>query len=355
VFFTAPDRLQWAPHLALLLFLLAHCPAHAQPAPPAGPAPLTFSHTVAQPYGGDLSEENAHEAAAVLARHALVDMVARWLASRPQLDGAFEEISARPVADALVEAHITGSEFFGYEDDAGAAVTMETALHPEKTVLQATVLLSQPMLLHLYAACLKREQHILNQFVALAAARRSPADRAPGREAAFNRHIRSLRSMRIYRQALPLLQADGVWQAPETVVETMREAIDKDGLNPLPWNALGEARFQLGQTLEAAGDQDTALRLDPAFARAWHSRGTTYLKLHLPELAVEDYSAAISLAPQMAQFRQSRGAAYLVLKNFSAMCEDYRTACGLGRCESLHWARTRNYCTAPRSADTTAQ
>lgn len=335
-----PDMFCFLLSCALLLF--AACPAAAEPQPPSDK--ITFTHTVVQTYGGDLSDETAYEAAATLARHALVDMLAGWLTNHSALSLAFSDKSPRPVADALLGTLKTDSEFLADSSSAAIAVTATASIIPAQAISRAKELLLYNDMLMLHANALQREQSILDTFVALSGQRKEPDEVFPQGKAAYNRLIFSLQSMQAYRDALPLLQPSGIWQAPDTVKERMRAAIDLDKNNPLAWNALGEVHYQMEQAIDAVGEQDTAIRLAPEFARAWHARGTAYLKLSLTELALEDFTRAITLQPEQASHWQARGAAYLVTSQFELMCRDYAKACSLGQCENLHWARSRGHC-----------
>lgn len=329
------------PTLISYSLFFAICPAAAQPQ--STPASI-FTHTVVQPYGGDVNDEAAYEAAVVLARHALVDMLSGWLANHSALSLAFAETPPRAVADALIDAKVTGTEFLTDASSEAVAVTVTASFFPSQTVQKAKELLLHNDLLSLHRYALQHEQNLLDHFVSLTGQRKTPYEETPKGSAEYSRLVNALRSMQAYREVLPLLQTNGIWQVPETVTERMRAAIDLDQRNPLAWNALGEAHYQLERTIDAAGEQDTAIRLNPEFARAWHARGTAYLKLSLAELALEDFTRALVLEPEEASYWQARGSAYLVLNKFDAMCRDYAKACSLGNCDSLHWARSRGHC-----------
>jgi tetratricopeptide (TPR) repeat protein len=65
-----------------------------------------------------------------------------------------------------------------------------------------------------------------------------------------------------------------------------------------------------GPPRDVIADCTTAIRIDPAMARAYAVRGYAYYKLGRKEHAISDYSRAIYLAPQEAEFYFLRASAY---------------------------------------------
>ncbi len=349
MYFYAPPL---AARMLCLLFLLfaALSPSilHASQNTPT--ATLHFTHTVTHPYGSILSREHATDIATMLGQHALVDMVAGWLASHTPIGLAFSRSSPRSLADTVLTSQTMHPKILYNEADSTVIVTVAVALVPSSTAKQAQSLLRQQPLLELHARSLKREEHLLERLVLHTSRHGTPHTQQAVPKANIAQLIHGLQSMHTYRTALRLLQADGIWQNPQKALQEMQGAIALDRSNPLPWHARGKIYYQMERPIEAMKSHSKALQLAPDFARIWHARGIAYLKLHLPELALDDFSQALKLAPREAEFWQSRGAAYLAVNNLEAMCADYGKACGLGQCQGLHWARSRGYCTPPMAA-----
>ena len=75
----------------------------------------------------------------------------------------------------------------------------------------------------------------------------------------------------------------------------------------------GVALVNQGQTEEAIGAFDEAIRLDRQYGVAYNARGLAYSNLGQPQKAIEDYTVAILLDPQLAEAYRNRGLAYLNL------------------------------------------
>ncbi|MCC8193841.1 MAG: hypothetical protein LIP28_04260, partial [Deltaproteobacteria bacterium] len=158
--------------------------------------------------------------------------------------------------------------------------------------------------------------------------------------------INELRALAIFTHLLP--SRNGLWKDPAAVRDAMQEALLFAPGSSLCRNALGDAWLQLGRSQEAMEEQSLAIKADPAFARAYHSRGAAAMALGLLSSAVADFSEAIRLSPNTASSYRARGMARHLLGETAPMCADLRHACTLGECAEFEWAVANNYCTIKR-------
>ena len=88
----------------------------------------------------------------------------------------------------------------------------------------------------------------------------------------------------------------------------------------------GKAAHEKGQYDRAIAYYDEAIKIDPSFAAAYHSRGKAYNRKQQHDQAISDCTNAIALTPNYADAYLTRGAAYLAKKNYDAAISDISKA-----------------------------
>lgn len=332
--------------------------AHGAPCFAVTTSAPSFKHTVAIPFGGELSITVAARVSEAMARIGAMEHAAQWLETHQSVKLArlaYEKTDpeilrdAQPLAWALYHSVITGQEQIGKIPSLGVRSTV-TAVPAKDINVQIKEALMQPKRLHLYRKALDLEQRLLRQFVHVSGAMPATPTPADTLQKEFEPQLKQLANG-LY--AISLLRdilhgnKDGLWIDPAPLIPAMNQAIALAPENPLLWYVKGTANYQLQQMQNALNDLSRCIELYPNFAQALHDRGTTYLRIHLTDLAIADFDAAIQLQPRNADYFRSRGSAYLVREDFTAMCRDFYTACSLGECENYHWATSRGHCTLP--------
>ena len=88
----------------------------------------------------------------------------------------------------------------------------------------------------------------------------------------------------------------------------------------------GVAQRQFGQHNKAIQDYDTAIRLNPDEARAYHGRGYSKELLEQHKAAIQDFDTAIRLNPDYAIAYNNRGSSKARLGQHNKAIQDYDTA-----------------------------
>jgi Flp pilus assembly protein TadD len=112
------------------------------------------------------------------------------------------------------------------------------------------------------------------------------------------------------------------------------------GLDPKDaraWHNRGTAYLRLGRPEKALADCSKAIELDPNYARAWVSRGEAYLGLGQPAKALADYSKAIDLDPKYVRAWQIRGLTHLNLGQGDKALADWSKALELDPKNAITW------------------
>src|SRR5262249_2075391 len=106
----------------------------------------------------------------------------------------------------------------------------------------------------------------------------------------------------------------------------------------------GNARMQAGEYALAIEDFNTALRLDPKSADAYHSRGLAYLQLGEHDRAIADLSEAIQLNPTDFRAYFNRGLMYSRTGDYERALADFGEAIRLNpNYAKAYLARSRVY------------
>ena len=93
----------------------------------------------------------------------------------------------------------------------------------------------------------------------------------------------------------------------------------------------GNEKYGLGNYEGAIADYDTAIRLKPDFANAYHNRGIAKTRLGEHLSAITDYDTAIRLKPDDADAYVNRGIAKMMLRRFREARQDLRTTLKLAK------------------------
>ena len=92
----------------------------------------------------------------------------------------------------------------------------------------------------------------------------------------------------------------------------------------------GGAYFNKGDFDRAIVDFDTALKLKPDFADTYYNRGVAYSEKSLYNRAIEDYTSAIALKPDLAESYSGRGVAQLHRREWESAKSDLTAAKNMG-------------------------
>lgn len=100
--------------------------------------------------------------------------------------------------------------------------------------------------------------------------------------------------------------------------------------------------YEAGQYQEALSDCESAIKLDPSFARAYHGRGLIRSKQQRYKEALEDYQKACELNLVDAKFFADIGEIYFILLDYEKASEYFRKALQLNsRYESVYQQKTQ--------------
>jgi Tfp pilus assembly protein PilF len=109
-------------------------------------------------------------------------------------------------------------------------------------------------------------------------------------------------------------------------IENLTEVLKKDTTHKLALVARGAAFLRTGETTTAMADFDSALEIDPGYARACHLRGLAREVKGDDEGALADFARAIELKPDYAAAYYSRATLYTKLGQMDLADEDSRMA-----------------------------
>jgi tetratricopeptide (TPR) repeat protein len=91
----------------------------------------------------------------------------------------------------------------------------------------------------------------------------------------------------------------------------------------LAYSLRGGAFYYKGELARAIADYDQAIRLDPAFARAYNNRCWARAVVGRMQEAVADCDESLRLAPNVANTLENRGFAYLKMGQYERAIADY--------------------------------
>lgn len=91
----------------------------------------------------------------------------------------------------------------------------------------------------------------------------------------------------------------------------------------LAYSLRGGAFYYKGDLARAIADYDEAIRLDPAFARAYNNRCWARAVVGRVQDAVADCGESLRLAPNVANTLENRGFAYLKMGQYDRAIADY--------------------------------
>ena len=121
--------------------------------------------------------------------------------------------------------------------------------------------------------------------------------------------------------------AQGSLKQYKQAIADYNTAIDLDPKYARAYNNRGVAYDALGQYEQAIADYNTAIELDhDPLARPYNNRGWAYRNLGQYERAIEDYNTAIDLDPEYATAYNNRGNTYRRLEDYEAALADYGRA-----------------------------
>jgi Tfp pilus assembly protein PilF len=107
-------------------------------------------------------------------------------------------------------------------------------------------------------------------------------------------------------------------------IENLTEVLKRDTTHKLALVTRGAAFMRTGETATAMADFDSALEIDPDYARACHLRGLAREAKGDDEGALADFGRAIELKPDYAAAYYSRATLYTKLGQMDLADEDSR-------------------------------
>ena len=97
----------------------------------------------------------------------------------------------------------------------------------------------------------------------------------------------------------------------------------------LAYSLRGGAIYYKGDPVKAIADYDEAIKLDPAFARAFNNRCWARAVVGRVQEAVADCDASLRLASNVANTLENRGFAYLKMGQYDRAIADYEAGLAL--------------------------
>ena len=321
-----------------------------KPSPSLSAALAGRRFSATRPFTREIPEEDAAVIAETAARAAAMRTVVRFLVSMPEVGiaGSVAPIPVRtPNLLALANAAAKTSVLLVSKSRKTSTVTVTVALLDDEDgssmASRVRDALVHPDRLDLYEKAVLREKSLLDAFDSLMLTpdgQPKPSPKVSHTE--ISGIINEIKALAIFKTQLP--SRNGLWKDPDAVRLAMRAALELAPESVLCRNAMGDASLQIGRSQEAFEEQTLAIRADPSFARAFHSRGAASLALGHLSSAVADFSEAIRIAPHTAGYYRARGMAQHLLGERQAMCKDLQEACSLGECEEFQWAAGNGHC-----------
>lgn len=360
-----PSRIRRAMAYCLLIIFFATSPVRETPAAPLSDSSFpstSLSHkingmrfTETRPYTWQLSRSDAETVAVAVARDRAVRTVMRMLVSLPEIKMAGSIGPARPaepgllaVATAVTRAKILLISVSKHASTVTVTLAIDEGDAPAPIENRIRDALMQPGRLELYEEAALRESALTAEYDKLLPPEISDTAAAslrtfPGETlVAITGAVRELKALAIFTGTLPLYR--GVWDTPSTALAAMREALVLAPESTLVRNVLGDVYLQTGRSQEAVEEQTRAIKTNPRFARAYHSRGMAFMALGHLSTAAADFSEATRLSPSTAAYYRDRGMLRHLSGDIGPMCEDLHRACSLGDCAKYHWASGENIC-----------
>ena len=121
----------------------------------------------------------------------------------------------------------------------------------------------------------------------------------------------------------------------ELAINDLDQAIRLDPAYALAYSTKGTALIYLGQFEVAIDELDHAIQLEPQLAVAYRSRGLAYVGLGQEERGIEDYDIAIRLDPGFGLAYADRSIAYVRMQDDTAAQRDLELAVGFGVSRSV--------------------
>jgi len=156
----------------------------------------------------------------------------------------------------------------------------------------------------------------------------------------FREASQGLAAVDWYKKAYEFTHTD-----PKKAIEYLNEAIRLDPDYANAYHSRGVAYANLGQYQRTIEDCSEAIRLKPTdVALTYGNRGNAYGRLGQYQRTIEDCSEAIRLKPDYANAYNNRGYAYLLMGNKISGCNDLEKACSMGTCNAYKTAKKNGDC-----------
>lgn len=346
----------------------------------------TFSYSVTQPFAGSQSPDEAKVAAVAKGKTEVLEKAGTYLETISVVENfTLTKDQTIALASGILSVDILSQKNFA--TDEGFGIILEMKINVDTNVMSKRIrqIHEDEALMEKYMELKNRENELLDKIKKLESMNRELA-KQPGKGMQDKRKqlkrdyaevIQAIPAGEWNQKAISLWE-NGKYKDPDKAIEYINESIRLDSKNPVSFNNLGVAYYNLGNRQLAIEEFNQALKLDNDYADAHNNRGIVFFELRQYHKAIEDFNRVISLKPQRVDSFLNRAAAYkniwqyqnclddlkqalLLDPNYSRknlgqgsvnidlneverLCENARKACKLGLCKSKKFLDERGFC-----------
>ena len=123
----------------------------------------------------------------------------------------------------------------------------------------------------------------------------------------------------------------------EEAIYDIKKEIALSRFDEYPYGKLGLLLISAQKYQEGVLACDTAILINPKYAKASMQRGVCYYNLKKYSASLRDYNSAITLNPEASIYYYNRGVLYLDMNKKSSALTDFKKAKGLGDTEAVDY------------------
>lgn len=288
-----------------------------------------ITHTVQQPFGGSQSPDDARTAGIARAKREALERFGSYIESTTVVKNAqvdSDEILA--LTAGVTKAEVVKQKNYTDGDGFGLEITVKVEL--DTSVLDKSLkrLLQDRNHLKDLKAAREREKQLLARIAELEQQNKQQGKTGKQKEdlaQEFKKTSQGLTAVEWFDKAMALW-GGGKYSAPQKAIEYLTQAIRLNPAYVRAYNGRGVACVSLEQYQQGISDFTQAIKLDPSDSSLYTNRGLAHAGLHQHQQAIDDYTQAIKLNPSGATAYYSRGGAYAALGQYQRAINDYTQA-----------------------------
>jgi len=346
----------------------------------------TFSYSVTQPFAGSQSPDEAKIAAVAKGKTEVLEKAGTYLESHSVVENfTLTKDQTIALAAGILSVDVLSQKNFATDEGFGIILNMKINIDTSLMNKRISQIHEDEALMEKYIELKDRENELLDKIKKLESLNRELAKQPEkGRQDQRNQLkkdyaevIQAIPAGEWNRKAISLWEG-GKYNDPNKAIEYLNESIRLDSKNPVSFNNLGVAYYNLGNRQLAIEEFNQALKLDTEYADAYNNRGIIFFEFRQYQKAIEDFSRVIRLKPQRVDSFLNRAAVYkniwqyqnclddikqallldpdyanknagqgsanIDLNEVERLCENARKACELGLCKAKKQLDEKEFC-----------